>query len=101
MPDTHPIAPGPVYLWRDDRQPSTTSGYENRYKLKPTNIIIWNPKEHSAAFFIDRFRDVAEIEGDVEVLYVLPRCLKGDVLEWHTFLPPRIKSVINRDLNEW
>ena len=86
---------------REERHRSASMMHEPRYKLKPTDLMIWDPKEHSASFFIDRFRDVADIEGDAEVLHILPRCLKGDALEWHTFLPSSTKLIMNRDLAEW
>ena len=50
-------------------------------KLKPADILIWDIKEHTVAFFVEMFQHTVELEGDEPVLRILPLCLKGDALE--------------------
>ena len=63
--------------------------------------MLWDPKDHLVAFFIDRFRDVADTEGVPEILKALLLYLKGDTLEWHTTsLTTNTKIAINRSLDK-
>ena len=41
------------------------------------------------------------MEGEQAVLNVLPLCLAGDALEWHTDLPTDTKLDMNESLAEW
>ena len=63
--------------------------------------MMWDLKDRSVRFFIDRFQSVAAVEGAAAVLRVLPLCLSGDALEWHTDLPSVVKGDMNISLDEW
>jgi hypothetical protein len=61
----------------------------------------FDPKKTDVFFFINRVRIVANQEGNQPVLDVLPFCLKGRALEWHTSLPPHTIMDLNRSLDLW
>ena len=69
--------------------------------LRPTDIMMFDPTKHSAAFFIRRFRHIAELEGSGPVLRILPMCLERDALEWHNGLSSRVRQEMNQDLSIW
>jgi hypothetical protein len=72
-----------------------------RSKLRPSDVMSWDPAKHSVQFFINRFESVASVEGTEAVLRILPLCLAGDALDWHTSLPRHIQSIMNTDMSEW
>jgi hypothetical protein len=74
---------------------------DTRSKLRPSDVMSWDPAKHSVQFFINRFESVASVEGTEAVLRVLPLCLAGDALDWHTSLPRHIQSIMNTDVSEW
>ena len=75
---------------------------ERSYRaLRLGDIMMFDPQKQTAAFFIRRFRHIAEIEGDVAELRVLPMCLEGDTLEWHNGLLARVRMEMNHDLAIW
>lgn len=59
---------------------------------------MFDPTKHGAAFFIRRFRHIAELEGSGPVLRILPMCLQKDALEWHNGLSSRVRQEVNQDL---
>ena len=69
--------------------------------LRPTDIMMFDPTRHSAAFFIRRFRHIAELEGSGPILRILPMCLEKDALEWHNGLSSRVRQEMNQDLSIW
>jgi hypothetical protein len=48
--------------------------------------MVFDPKDTKAEFFIRRYKGIALMENDEAVLRVLPRCLRGDALEWYTMI---------------
>jgi hypothetical protein len=76
--------------------------YKNR-SLRATDIMPtgFDPKEITVRFFIDRILDVSEEEGEEEVLRVLPYCLKGRALTWHTGLDRLTKKELRGSINSW
>lgn len=58
-----------------------------RRRLKPEEIMIFDPKDWDVSFFTRRLRVVALQEGEQPVLDMIPFCLRGRALEWHTQLP--------------
>ena len=69
--------------------------------LRPADVMMFDPQKQTAAFFIRRFRHIAEIEGSEPVLRVLPMCLEGDALEWHNGLSTRVRQEMNHSLAIW
>ena len=61
----------------------------------------FDPKSSSVVSFISRFRYFERVENAAEVLRILPRCLKGDALEWHNGLPNEVKEEMDFDLDAW
>lgn len=84
----------------EERQHSYTPTTSTRSRLCPSDVLLWDPKELSPVFFMDRFRQVAETEGEREVLVVLPLCLKGDAIGWHNGLSRDTKRIMNNSIDE-
>jgi hypothetical protein len=85
----------------DDRRYSHTMSYGGRSRLRPQDVLLWDPKELSPVFFADRFWQVSETHGAEEVLSTLPLCLRGAAIGWHNGLPRSTKTIMNRSLEEW
>ena len=49
--------------------------------------MLFDPKKVDVSFFTHQLQIVALQEGEQAVLTVLPFCLQGQALEWHTQLP--------------
>ena len=49
--------------------------------------MLFDPKEVDVSFFTHQLQIVALQEGEQAVLTVLPFCLQGQALQWHTQLP--------------
>lgn len=60
-------------------------------RLRFTEVMEFEFEIISVAFFVRRFNHIAEIEGPEAVLCILPMCLKGAALEWHTSLSARVR----------
>jgi hypothetical protein len=69
--------------------------------LKPEQIMLFDPKETDVLFFINRARSVAYQHGISSVLEVLPLCMRGQALQWHTSLLPDTQRRLSLDLNYW
>ena len=112
--------PGPEFVPRENRRLESLTGRRNeRYdypppmpmdygqderrprNLRPAEIMMFDPQKQSAAFFIRRFRHIAELEGSGPVLRILPMCLEKDALEWHNGLSSRVRQEMNHDLSVW
>ncbi|OJD23282.1 hypothetical protein ACJ73_05367, partial [Blastomyces percursus] len=70
-------------------------------KLKPEDIMIFDPEETGVRTFILRFQQISHIYGEESVLMVLPRCLRGEALEWHIGLEPETIQDMNEGLYFW
>ena len=92
---------------QNDRLPPRDSEHlpdyprEKPRNLRPADVMMFDPKKQSAAFFIRRFLQIAELEGSGPVLRVLPMCLEGDALEWHNGLSARVRREMNQSLAIW
>lgn len=72
-----------------------------RHRLKPEEILFFDPADTKVNFFIRRYHQIANIEGEDAVLLTLPRCLKGAALEWYTMRPADTIRRLDRSLREW
>lgn len=63
--------------------------------------MLFDPKTVDVKFFIRRIKIVAAQEGEGAVLDVLPFCLKGRSLEWHTTLPEDVHDGLAISLQLW
>jgi hypothetical protein len=63
--------------------------------------MTFDPASTNVKFFIRRIRMVAQQEGVHSVLNVLPFCLKGRALTWHTELPDDIQDEMAYSLHAW
>jgi hypothetical protein len=70
-------------------------------KLRPQDVMLFDPEEQSAAFFIRRFQHIAELEDESSVLRVLPMCLKDFALEWHNSLSAIVRHEMNQSTRVW
>ena len=111
--------PGPEFVPRENRRLESLAGHRNERQeynpipveyapeerrprnLRPNEIMMFDPQKQSAAFFIRRFRHIAELEGSGPVLRILPMCLENDALEWHNGLSSRVRQEMNHDLSVW
>ena len=84
---------------RDQGDSGAQPNRKNR--LQPGDIMNFDPAELNVAFFIRRCEQIAEMEGERAVLRVLPRCLKGEALEWYTSLASDLRTRMNHGLSEW
>jgi hypothetical protein len=89
------------YFERNFRFFSQNSRNQIRTKLRSANIMLFNSKKHSIAFFIKRFQHIAELEKFDSVLRVLSMCFFESVLEWHNSLFRIIRQEMNQNLNIW
>jgi hypothetical protein len=89
------------YFERNFRFFSQNSRNQIRTKLRFTNIMLFNLKKHSIAFFIKHFQHIAELEEFDSVLRVLSICFFESALEWHNSLFRVIRQEMNQDLNIW
>jgi hypothetical protein len=85
----------------EERRPSQAMTASSRSRLRASDVLLWDPKELSPVFFADRIRQVAQTQGEEEVLAVLPLCLKGDAIGWHNGLSSGIKAIMNSSIDEW
>jgi hypothetical protein len=70
--------------------------------LRPEHVMFFDPDDTKVKVFINRFRDVADTEGEAAVLQCLPKCLKGDARDsWYSWLPQEVKAKMRGSLNEW
>ncbi|OJD20845.1 hypothetical protein ACJ73_07818, partial [Blastomyces percursus] len=77
------------------------NGNGHEAKLKPDDIMFFDPAETGVRTFILRFKQIAAIYGDGPVLMVLPRCLRGEALKWLTGLEPETILTMNDSMYEW
>lgn len=63
--------------------------------------MSFDPKEKDVKFFIRRIKVVVAQEGELPVLNVLPFCLKGRALDWHTQLPEETHQKLSTSLKLW
>jgi hypothetical protein len=66
---------------------------ERIIKIRPNDLMIFNPAGTKVSFFVRRCQQIAALEGERAVLRVLLLCLKGEALVVHLF----IVSTTNRD----
>lgn len=67
---------------KDRRRSRSRPRSKNRVpRLRTTEIMDFDPAETSVAFFIRRFKHIAEIEGKEAVLRILLMCLKKSAME--------------------
>jgi hypothetical protein len=98
-PVQHQYYPRNAY---NHQQPSAATDVDHqRSKLRANDVMLWDPAKYSVRFFIDRLESVAAVEGVTAVLRVLPLCLTGDALDWHTSLPRYVQDQMNVSLEEW
>ena len=72
-------APYPTtYPRQDDEERST--------KIRPNDLMIFDPTETKVSFFVRRCQQIATLEGEKAVLRVLPLCLKGEALVVHVLV---------------
>jgi hypothetical protein len=88
----------PYYNLRPPRQQRHA---QPRRRLKPDDIMLFDPKTVDVKFFIRRIKIVAAQEGEGAVLDTLPFCLKGRSLEWHTTLPEDVHEDLATSLSLW
>ncbi|OJD15537.1 hypothetical protein ACJ73_08975 [Blastomyces percursus] len=70
-------------------------------RLRPDDLMIFDPANTDVMFFIDRVEFMAESWGDTVILRLLPLCLQGEAREWHTALHPVLRRQMNSDLDLW
>lgn len=75
--------------------------YKRHRRLKAEEVMIFDPKEKDVRFFIRRIKVVAAQEGEQPVLNILPFCLKGRALDWHTQLPESTHEELSNSLRLW
>jgi hypothetical protein len=94
--------PAPRYGTVDD-QSKPYYGGDRRQHLRAADIMPngYDPKEYAVNFLVDRVRFLAAQEGEIEVLRVLPLCLKGDALKWYTGLNKYTKIAMSTSLERW
>lgn len=83
-PATQPDTPGNQDTYMPQRYGDAAN---RRRRIKPEEVMLFDPKEVDVSFFTRRLQVVALQEGEQPVLAALPFCLRGRALEWHTQLP--------------
>ncbi|GFF30566.1 hypothetical protein IFM46972_02956 [Aspergillus udagawae] len=86
------------------QRPFSNNGFratDRPFRLKPDDVMTFDPASTNVKFFIRRIRIVAQQEGVQSVLNVLPFCLKGRALTWHTELPDDIQDEMAYSLDAW
>jgi hypothetical protein len=75
--------------------------FGSKSRVRPNDIMVFDPHETKVAFFVRRCQHMAEIEGERAILRVLPMCLKGEALEWYTSLSDPVRRQMNGSLAAW
>lgn len=70
-------------------------------KLRSQDVMIFDLKEQSVAFFIKRFQHIVELKEEFSVLRVLLMCLKDFALEWHNSLSVVVRREMNLNIKMW
>lgn len=86
--------PAPATLYQSGHY-----GSERPRRLKPDDVMVFDPQEVDVHLFTQRLRFVATHEGVYPVLSVLPFCLKGRAREWHTTLGPQAQRMMSTSLD--
>ncbi|OJD24807.1 hypothetical protein ACJ73_03829 [Blastomyces percursus] len=68
-------------------------------RLRPVDVMLFDPDEVDVAAFSSRLEFMAMQEGEDAVLRVFPLCLKGRALEWHNGLSPECKHEMAQALD--
>lgn len=89
-PSLPQTAPAPTMV----HQPGQYSSDRPR-RLKPDDVMVFDPQDVDVNLFTQRLRFVANHEGVYPVLSVLPFCLKGRAREWHTTLGPHAQAAMS------
>ncbi|KAI9748796.1 MAG: hypothetical protein M4579_007115 [Chaenotheca gracillima] len=80
---------------------SDTPGGGRPVRLRPSDIMIFDPEKHAVTFFVRRIRQITDLEGEAPVLRTLPMCLEGRALEWHNGLSEDTLRLMNRSIAAW
>lgn len=85
-----------------DRYPNNCYSAEKRpHRLEPDDIMTFDPKTTDVKFFVRRIRIIVAQEGERPVLNILPFCLKGRALTWHTELPEVLQDQMAHEVEVW
>lgn len=88
--------------YSNDRYSNDRYAAERRpRRLKPDDVMTFDPKTTDVRFFIRRIRIIVAQEGQRPVLNVLPFCLKGRALTWHTELPEVLQDQMAHEVEVW
>ena len=70
-------------------------------RLKPQDIMEFDPKRQKVALFLKRIDQMSRQYGNQAVLDVLPLCVKNDALEWYTGLNQNTTEQMSDSLAVW
>src|SRR2546421_2794928 len=81
--------------WTEPRDPSLDrpDHEQSRTRLKPEDIMLYDPKATGVALFIKRISQIVDLHGTSAVLKQLPLCMHGEAMEWYASL--------EEDTTEW
>jgi hypothetical protein len=78
-----------------------SSSRETIKKLRPEDVMLYDPKTTSVTVFIKRIKQVRTLYGRKAVLKVLPLCLRGKALDWYTHLSESTTEDMQHSIKLW
>ena len=69
-----------------DPSPDRPDHEQSRTRLKPEDIMLYDPKATGVALFIKCISQIADLHGTSAVLKQLTLCMRGEAIEWYASL---------------
>ena len=83
------------------RSSSRSPSHGRDRKLRPEDVMLYDPKTISVVAFTKRIKQIRNLCGKQAVLKVLPLCLRGKALDWYTHLSEDITEDMQYSLGTW
>src|SRR5947209_2712852 len=89
--------------WMEPRDPSPDrpDHEQSRTRLKPEDIMLYDPKAMGVALFIKRISQIVDLHVTSAILKQLPLGKHGEAMEWYASLEEDTTEWMAHSLNIW
>jgi hypothetical protein len=89
------------HRYRKERLSSRSHSRSRDKKLRPEDVMLYDPDTTSVTVFIKRIKQIRNLHGEKAILKVLPLCLRGKALTWYTHLSDDATEEMQFSLQSW